>query len=46
MVLISILIMTILQFAYVNSETVQYDFKVSKDQVVDLVASEIFDGNI
>jgi hypothetical protein len=40
MVLISILIITILQFAYVNPETVQHDFKVSKDQVVDFTASE------
>jgi hypothetical protein len=40
MVLISILILSILQFAYVNPETVQHDFKVSKDQVVDFTASE------
>jgi hypothetical protein len=40
MVLISILIMTILQYDCVNPETVQHDFKVSNDQVVDLAASE------
>ncbi len=32
--------MTILQYVCVNPETVQHDFKVSKDQVVDLTASE------
>jgi hypothetical protein len=39
MVLISILILTILQFELVIPETIQHDFKVSKDQSVDLEAS-------
>jgi len=40
MVLISILILTILQFELVIPETVQHDFKVSKNQIVDMAASE------
>ena len=40
MVLVRILILTIVQFTCVNLETVQHDFKVSKDQVVDLAESE------
>ncbi len=32
--------MTILQYVCVNPETVQHDFKISKDQVVDFTANE------
>ena len=40
MVSARILILTILQFICVNPETVQHDFKVSKNQSVDLTESE------
>jgi hypothetical protein len=40
MFLISILILTILQFELVIPETVQHNFKVSKNQIVDMAASE------
>jgi hypothetical protein len=40
MVLVRILILTILQFTCVNLETVQHDFKVSKDHGVDILGSE------
>jgi hypothetical protein len=40
MVLNTILILIVLQFANIIPEKVQQDFKVSKDQVLDLAASE------